>query len=99
MPEYRLTEAALDDLKKILDDLERKRPSAAVRYALRFEQIFTHLAEYPYGGRPRFEFGNDLRSFAEQPYVIFYRPASSGVIIRRILHGSRDIHSGFFPLA
>jgi toxin ParE1/3/4 len=97
MADYRLTKAALDDLIKILDYLDAHSPAAAMRYAVRFEQIFARLAENPYTGRPRSEFGSDLRSFAESPYTIFYRPIPSGVVIRRILHGSRNITTDFFP--
>jgi plasmid stabilization system protein ParE len=94
--EYRLTEIALDDLRRILDYLEAQRPSAALRYAIRFEQIFANLADYPYSGRPRFGLSSDLRSFAEKPYIVFYRPLPSGVIIRRLLHSAQDITPDFF---
>jgi len=97
MAAYRLTEVAFDDLKKILDYLEMHRPASAARYAVQFEKTFSNLASNPYSGRHRSELGDpDLRSFAEPPYIIFYRPVPSGVIIRRILHSARNITPDFF---
>ncbi len=46
-------------------------------------------------GRKREELAPLLRSFPVGNYVIFYRPASGGIQIIRVLHGARDVSKLF----
>jgi toxin ParE1/3/4 len=39
------------------------------------------------------EFGENLRSFAVQNYVIFYVTVPEGIDVVRVIHGRRDIHA------
>jgi len=42
-------------------------------------------------GRSRFDLSPELRGFPVGNYLVFYRPASDGIEIIRVLHGARDI--------
>ena len=56
------------------------------------------VATHPRVGRARPELGDDIRSFPVVPYVVFYRLLRSRIIVIRILHGRRDIHSPIVSL-
>jgi toxin ParE1/3/4 len=53
------------------------------------------LAAFPLIGRDRPELGPQIRSFPFDSYVVFYRPSDTGVVILRVLHGSRDVEVVF----
>ncbi len=82
-----------EDLDAILDDLNRKDPAIAARYASEFEQKGHPLAQFPEIGRGRPEIAPNLRGTLVQPYVIFYRIEDDVVQILRILHGRMDLRS------
>jgi toxin ParE1/3/4 len=46
-------------------------------------------------GRERRELATALRSLSVGNYVIFYRPRENGLVIIRVLNGSRDIEALF----
>jgi toxin ParE1/3/4 len=46
-------------------------------------------------GRSRPELAAGVHSFPVARYVVFYRPASAGVEVVRVLHGARDIGATF----
>lgn len=66
-------------------------PLAADRFVDSIHSTFCRLAQYPKLGRAGPELAPDLRSFPHGNYVVFYRPTSTGVLIVRVLHGSRDV--------
>ena len=49
------------------------------------------VVRLPNLGRGRDEFGRNMRSIPIGPYVMFYAKHPRGVVIIRVLHGSRDI--------
>jgi toxin ParE1/3/4 len=51
------------------------------------------LAVHPRAGRARPDIGDNVRSFPMGSFVIYYRATPSGVMIARVLHGSRDPQS------
>jgi plasmid stabilization system protein ParE len=55
------------------------------------------LKASPFLGRPRTEFGVELRSVPVKPFVVFYRVRDSGSIIEvvRIVDGRRDLQTVF----
>lgn len=79
------------DLDAILDDLNRKNPAVAARYANEFAQKGQTLSQFPEIGRSRPEIAPNLRSTLVRPYVIFYRVESDVVQILRILHSQMDL--------
>jgi toxin ParE1/3/4 len=58
---------------------------------------FLLLASHPNLGRARPDLHRDLRSFPVGEYVIIYRIADDGVLILRVIRGSRDIEALFKP--
>jgi toxin ParE1/3/4 len=81
------------DLDGVLDELNRKDPAAAARYATEFEQKGLVLAHFPEISRSQPEIAPNLRSTLVHPYVIFYRVEGDVIQILRILHGKQDLRS------
>jgi toxin ParE1/3/4 len=57
----------------------------------RIGTIYEMLVRNPLAGRGRPDLGEDLRSFAVENFVIFYRPRSYGIEVVRVTHGRQDI--------
>jgi toxin ParE1/3/4 len=89
---YRLAPLARADLDDIwLYVAQHASPQTADRLIDAITQPFAFLARYPNAGRPRDDLGLDVRSFPVRNYIIYYRStADEGVLIARVLHGSRD---------
>ncbi|HUW26101.1 MAG TPA: type II toxin-antitoxin system RelE/ParE family toxin [Gallionella sp.] len=55
------------------------------------------LVTQPQMGKSRSELANGLRSFPTRtPYIIFYLPEESGLLVVRVLHHARDIDAEYF---
>lgn len=92
MPEYTLTQRAARDLAEIADytiQMYGVAQSRAYRDAL--HDCFTLLVETPRLGRSAEYIDPQLRCFAHQSHVIFYRPENHGILIVRVLHSSMDV--------
>lgn len=68
---------------------EDASPHAADRLIDAIVERFDLLSDQPHLGRLRPEFGEGIRSFLAETYVIYYQPAAD-VRIARVLHGRRD---------
>src|ERR671919_276395 len=87
---YRLSALAEQDLEEIWSYVaEDASHATADRLIDGIIDRFELLAEQPRMGRLRPEFGEGVRSFAVERYVIYYRHQGD-VLIARILHGRRD---------
>jgi toxin ParE1/3/4 len=87
---YRLSALAEQDLEEIWSYVaEDASPATADRLIDAIIDRFELLAEQPRMGHLRPEFGEGVRSFTVESYVIYYRHESD-VLIARILHGRRD---------
>ena len=87
---YRLSDLAEQDLEKIWSYVaEDASPATADRLIDAIIDRFELLAEQPRMGRLRPEFGEGVRSFTVESYVIYDRHEGN-VVIARILHGRRD---------
>ncbi len=95
MGRFRLSELALTDLAEIRRYIARDKPKAAARQISLFFDKFRFLAENPLLGELQPECGADIRSFSVGTYVIFYRPATMGIEVARVVSGYRD-WSGLF---
>jgi toxin ParE1/3/4 len=88
---YRLSALAEQDLDEIWSYVaEDASLTTADRLIDDIVHRFELLAEQPEMGRARPEFGRDVRSFAVENYVIYYRHEGDDVLVARILHGRRD---------
>lgn len=96
MNSYRWRPAAEDDARAIWRWIAADRPRAANDMFDRFETVSSMLAEHPLAGRARDDLASGLRSFPAGPYILFFRRATYGIEIVRILDGRRDIDPGFF---
>ncbi|MGD9648807.1 MAG: type II toxin-antitoxin system RelE/ParE family toxin [Pirellulales bacterium] len=90
MKRVRLTRSAEMDLLEIAAHVAADNPTAATNLIRRFDHAFRMYAQQPEGAavylpRPRF------RHFAVGSYVVFYEPMAAGILIARVLHGSRNL--------
>ena len=79
------------NLRKGIRRNRRIRRSAAARLLLSIQEKCVLVSRQPQMGRSRFELSPELRGFPVGNYLIFYRPASDGIEIIRVVHGARDI--------
>jgi toxin ParE1/3/4 len=87
---YRLSPLAERDLDEVWSYIaEDASPAMADRLIDAIFDRFELLVEQPRMGRNRPEFGDGVRSFVVESYVIYYRHEAE-VLIARILHGQRD---------
>ena len=87
---YRLSALAERDLEETWSYVAEDASAAtADRLIDAMIDCFELLAEQPRMGRLRPEFGADVRSFAVENHVIYYRH-NGDILIARVLHGRRD---------
>ncbi|MBI4397640.1 MAG: type II toxin-antitoxin system RelE/ParE family toxin [Candidatus Omnitrophica bacterium] len=91
MHPYYLTSGAIQDLEEIYCFIARDNPLTAISFIDLLEEECKLLAKNSKMGRLREELASELRSFPVGDYIIFYREASKGIDVIRILHSSRDI--------
>ncbi len=93
---YQLTDQADQDLFEASLYLARMGSiEAAEGFLKTLRQKFDLLAKNPELGRSRAELAPNLRSIPQGKYVIFYRPDAQGIVVVRVLHGSRDVKRAF----
>ena len=90
MKAARLSALAQADLEGIWLYIAQDNPTAADRFVDRIQQTCQKLAQAPRIGRSREDLASGLRSLPLDKYIIFYRPAKSGVEVARVLSGYRD---------
>jgi len=90
-----LAPSARLDLKEISSYITRFNPDAARRLNKKIIQQCKLLADFPNMGQSSENFGNGLRSFPVEEYLIFYRPIDGGVEVARIVSGYRDLETAF----
>jgi toxin ParE1/3/4 len=95
MAEVFHTEDALQDLDEIWVYMSRTSPERASEFIISLDETLTFLAEFPYLGRERKEWRDGLRSTIHKGYVVIYYIIEGGVLIERIIYGSRDIEGLF----
>ncbi len=88
---------ARTDLLQIHDHIARDSPTNALRFVDRLEQQCYRLADHPYLGRARPEFGPGFRSFVvpRSLYIIIYRPIADGVQIIHVRQGNQNLRRMF----
>lgn len=92
-----LSPLAEDDLVEIWCTVAADDIRAADKLIDELHQMTQLLVRQPMLGRLRPEFGPDVRSFPHGDYLVFYRPASQGVGIVRVVHGARDLSALKMP--
>lgn len=83
---------AESDLDAISDYIAERsddeRASNVLRAIYRKMQLY---ATQPTLGRSRADLREGMRSFPVYRYIVFYRPLEDGIVVVRVLHGSRDL--------
>jgi toxin ParE1/3/4 len=95
MANYIITPNAEKDIDETLLYISADNINAALAFNDRLINCFKLLADNAKIGRERPELKQDLRSFPEGNYLIFYREWSGIVAIVRVLHGARDLDEIF----
>lgn len=83
-----LAGAGLDDIWLFI---ARDSPVQADKVPTAIHRTRNMLADEPRVGRMREDIAGQTRSFNVCSYLISYRPKDDGVMIDRVLHGSRDL--------
>lgn len=84
------TSRAEEDLLEIWSYIADASLRAADAFMDKIAAVCQMLSENHVAGRLREELADRLRSFPVGNYVIFYRPIEDGIVVIRVLHGSRD---------
>lgn len=95
MARYSLTRKAQEDIGEILTYIAADNIDAATNFDDRLADVFELLSNNKKAGRLRPELKEDLRSFPEGNYLIFYRIWAGEIAIVRVVHGSRDLDEMF----
>ena len=86
---------AEEDLLDIWVRIASDSPFQADRFLDLLDDKMRLLADTPGMGRPRAELSSGLHGLPVGNYLIFYRQASKGIEVVRVLHGARDIEALF----
>lgn len=95
MKKYRFTRIAQKDLTSIKNYIAEFNLSAARQFVDEVRAKCETLAQFPEMGRLWPDLIPPLRSFRIDRYLIFYRPATDGIQIIRIVSGYRDLKAIF----
>jgi toxin ParE1/3/4 len=96
MARLTITAHARADLQEIHSHIAKDKPEAARRFIEKLRTKARQLSETPGMGRSRAEdLRPDLLSFPVGQYVLFYREQPDGIVLVRVIHGSRDLPSLF----
>lgn len=86
---------AEEDLLEIADYISRDRPSAAVHWLDEIERTLSILAAHPQMGEDVTHLRPGMRRFSKGKYLLFFEPSPDGIVLVRVLHGSRRIEDLF----
>jgi toxin ParE1/3/4 len=86
----RYTRPALADLESVLEYIADHSPRGARRVQARIQAIIDLLLLYPHMGTRTNDPTIRRMTTSPHPYVIFYEPTDTEIIIHAIRHGARD---------
>ncbi len=90
----RWTLGAADDLKNILDYIEKDSPQAADAFGERLMRHIENLARFPLTGAPS-HVHSSVRESVFENRVVYYRIEKCEIIIKAIQHGARQFKSSW----
>jgi plasmid stabilization system protein ParE len=85
----RYTRRALRQLAEILDYIDARSPQGADNVKRRLQAVINLLADHPNSGRLTNKNGIRRAVVRPYPYVIFYRPDTTGIVIHGVRHAAR----------
>ena len=86
----RYTLPALADLSSVLDYIAAQSPQGARRVQARIQAIIDLLLLYPAIGARTDDPTIRRMTTSPYPYLIFYEPTETEIIIHAVRHGARD---------
>jgi len=86
----RYTLPALDDLKAILDYIDRQSPQGAARVQARIQEIIDLLLLHPLVGTRTDDPATRRMATPPYPYLIFYEATDDELVIHAVRHAARD---------
>jgi toxin ParE1/3/4 len=87
---------AIEDRERIWNYYAEAASNAiASKILLKLADVIALIEDRPFAGRARNEIRPELRSFAADPHVVFYRVANDTPEIVRVLDGRQDIEDQF----
>ena len=86
----RYTLPALDDLKAILDYIDRQSPQGAIRVKNRIQAIVDLLLLHPLVGTRTDDPATRRMATPPDPYLVFYEATDDELVIHAIRHAARD---------
>ena len=97
MADFRLSQRAENDLIEIYDYTEQTfGVYQAEAYHAGLERTFDLLAHFPRIGRLMDEIAPRVRRYRFQAHMVFYSEESEFVLIRAVLHQTREIRPELF---
>jgi toxin ParE1/3/4 len=87
------TSRAESDLIEIFDFIARDSLEAALRWIDEVDQTFRLLGHNPHLGEVMIGLSPEIRRQTFGNYLIFYRSTERGIVVVRVLHGSRQIEN------
>ncbi|WP_334370350.1 type II toxin-antitoxin system RelE/ParE family toxin [Bradyrhizobium sp. AZCC 1719] len=85
----RYTRRALRQLAEILDYIDARSPQGADNVKRRLQAVIELLADHPNSGRLTSKNGIRRAVARPYPYLIFYRPDTTGIVIHGVRHAAR----------
>jgi plasmid stabilization system protein ParE len=89
---FRITPAAVGDLRAIRDYIAQDSPQAAIRVLQELRRSFALIAQHPGVGHQRDDLANPLRRIVRvYSYLVIYSAKTKPITILRVIHGARDL--------
>jgi addiction module RelE/StbE family toxin len=85
----RYTRRALRQLTEILDYVDERSPQGAENIKRRIQAVIHLLADHPNSGQLTNKPGIRRAVARPYPYVIFYRPDATGIVVHGVRHAAR----------
>ncbi|HMJ07394.1 MAG TPA: type II toxin-antitoxin system RelE/ParE family toxin [Pyrinomonadaceae bacterium] len=95
MGKHIVTREAEEDIDEILAYIALDNFDASLAFYDRLKGLFAMLADNWKAGRERPELKEDIRSFPEGNYLVFYRMWAGKIAIVRVIHAARDLDEIF----
>jgi len=91
MPRIVRSSEARIDLSEIAIYIGKDNPAAAERWLDGIDRLLGLLAANPAMGEAVDHLASGMRRHTFGRYLLFYRPRPDGILLYRVLHGSRNI--------
>ncbi len=89
---YVLTEAAVEDVREIVNYIKADSPQNARKVALKLREQFRRIARTPGIGHMRKELRDEnLRVSSVYRFLVIYDPTLRPLAILRVIHGAKNL--------